>query len=80
MIWALFALIALGIVASFRLTGLARWVMWTVIALVGSVPFRGGRVLVLPFLFVLILEVIYWLALPPADDGGAGLDGGAAES
>jgi hypothetical protein len=42
-------------------------VLWTVIALVGSMMFRGGRVLVLPFLFVLILELIYWFALPDSN-------------
>jgi hypothetical protein len=51
--------------------GFWRAVLWTVIALVGSMMFRGGRVLVLPFLFMLILEVIYWFALPPSDRGEA---------
>jgi hypothetical protein len=64
MLWLLLAMIAAGIVLSVRLHGLALAVTWTVIALVGSLMFVGGRVLVLPFLFVLILEGIYWAALP----------------
>jgi hypothetical protein len=42
-------------------------VIWTTVALVWSMMFRGGRVLVLPFLFMLIIEMLYWLALPPPD-------------
>ncbi len=66
--WTLLVLlVAGGVGASLRLQGFGRAVVWSTIALVGSMLFKGGRVLVLPFLFVLILEGIYWLALPPAD-------------
>jgi hypothetical protein len=51
-----------------RLRGFARTVLWSAVIFVASTLFRGGRVLVLPFLFVLILEGLYWLALPR--DGG----------
>jgi hypothetical protein len=64
MVWILLAMIAVGIVLSFRLHGLTLAVLWSLIAFVGSLMFKGGRVLVLPFLFVLILEGIYWAALP----------------
>jgi hypothetical protein len=60
-------MIVAGGVLSWRMEGFWRGVLWTAIALVGSMMFRGGRVLVLPFLFVLILELIYWSALPPSD-------------
>jgi hypothetical protein len=64
----LILVIAAGAGASTRLGGLGRAVVWSLVALVASMMFKGGRVLVLPFLFMLILEGIYWLALPPADD------------
>lgn len=67
----LLLMIAGGGILSWRMEGFWRAVLWTVIALVGSMMFRGGRVLVLPFLFMLILEVIYWFALPPSDRGEA---------
>jgi hypothetical protein len=71
--WILLALVIVGgLAASLRLKGFGRAVVWSTVALVGSMLFRGGRVLVLPFLFLLILEGIYWLALPPADGGRQG--------
>jgi hypothetical protein len=63
----LLGLIVTGGLAGWRMSGFWRGVTWTTVALVGSMMFRGGRVLVLPFLFMLILEFLYWLALPPAD-------------
>ena len=53
--------------ASARVKGFARLVLWSAVALAGSMLFRGGRVLVLPFVFVLILEGLYWAALPRSD-------------
>jgi len=64
----LLLLLAGGLVAHTRLRGFGRTVMWSAVFFVASTLFRGGRVLVLPFLFVLILEGLYWLALPR--DGG----------
>jgi hypothetical protein len=70
--WILLVLLIVGaVVASPRVEGFGRIVLWSTVMLVASMLFRGGRVLVLPFLFVLILEGIYWLALP-RDAGGKG--------
>jgi hypothetical protein len=67
--WILLAaLVVGGLAASTRIRGFGRIVLWSVVCFVASTLFRGGRVLVLPFLFVLILEGLYWLALPR--DGG----------
>ena len=69
MSWILLALLIVGgFAASMRVRGFGRIVLWSVVLFVASMLFRGGRVLVLPFLFMLILEGLYWLALPP-DDG-----------
>ena len=66
--WILIAVMVVGgLAAGTRLQGFGKAVLWSLIATVASMLFRGGRVLVLPFLFVLILEGIYWLALPPPD-------------
>ena len=70
MSWILLVLLIVGAaVASPRVEGFGRIVLWSAVMLVASMLFRGGRVLVLPFLFVLILEGIYWLALPRDADG-----------
>ncbi len=63
----LLLMVVAGGILSWRMGGFWRGVLWTVIALVASMMFRGGRVLVLPFLFMLILEVIYWFALPDSN-------------
>lgn len=70
--WLLVAMIVLSMFLHTRLRGvLGRSVLWTTLALVGSMMYRGGRVMVLPFLFVLIIEGLYWLALPRAEQDGS---------
>ena len=61
-------LIVGGVLASLRIHGFGRIVLWSAVGFAGSCLFRGARVLVLVFLLVLILEWIYWLALPPEDE------------
>lgn len=69
MSWILLALLIVGgLAAGMRLQGFGKAVLWSAVFFVASMLFRGGRVLVLPFLFVLILEGLYWLALPRGDD------------
>ena len=68
-IWILLGLIVSGIALSLWVHGFGRLVMWSVIGFVGSLPFRGGRILVLLFLFVLLLEGTYWLAMPRSNGG-----------
>lgn len=68
--WIVLVLLVLGgVAASVRLRGFLRAVLWTAIATVASTLFTGGRVLVLPFILILVLEGIYWLALPRASGG-----------
>jgi hypothetical protein len=58
------ALLVAGIVLHPRLGGVGRAALWSAIGMVGSYPFRGGRVLAVLFAYVLLLVVTYWLALP----------------
>ena len=45
-----------------------KYTIATTIALVLCTLFKGGRVLVLPLLFVLILVLVFWAAKPRAEE------------
>jgi hypothetical protein len=45
-----------------------KYMIVTTIALVLCTLFKGGRVLVLPLLFVLILVLVFWAAKPRAEE------------
>jgi hypothetical protein len=45
-----------------------KYMIVTTVALVLCMLFKGGRVLVLPLLFVLALVVTFWAARPRAED------------
>ena len=45
-----------------------KYTIVTTVALVLCTLFKGGRVLVLPLLFVLILVLVFWAAKPRAEE------------
>jgi hypothetical protein len=52
-------------------TVMSREPLYTVVSLallVACMSFKGGRVLVLPALFLLLLVLIYWAAKPGPED------------